>query len=441
MTAGTIEMNTTLNDLSAAEIAGGVKDGRFTAVAVTEACLARIADRDETVRAWAFLDPDLARAQARAVDAAADKGPLAGVPVGVKDIIDTFDMPTGMGSPIYDGHGPPADAGCVARLRSAGAVILGKTVTCEFAGLTPRETRNPLDPSRTPGGSSSGSAAAVADRMVPVAFGTQTGGSVLRPSSYCGVLGYKPSFDLFSLKGVFPAAESLDTLGLHARTVDDLDLLTAVLTGTEPSRGRLPAKPPVIGLCRTWLWERAQPETREAVERAAAVLADAGAEVRSCELPDRFRGLSEMRGTINAVERGAAMADEWRRHRDMLSPQLRSTIEEGQKTPRTRYVDALKLMEACRAGTEAAFGECDVLLTPCVDGEAPVGLDGTGSPQFQAVWTMLHVPAIALPAHRGPNGLPVAIQLVAPRGADARLLSAARWIQRALTPEAEVASA
>lgn len=196
-------MSTGLNELSAVEIADGVRSGAFTAESVVDACLARIEARDDTVRAWVYLDPEYARSQARVVDQTSEKGPLAGVPIGVKDIIDTHDMPTGMGSPIYDGHRPPADASCVARLRQAGAIILGKTVTCEFAGLTPRETANPHDPARTPGGSSSGSAAAVADFMVPAAFGTQTGGSVLRPSAYCGVIGYKPSFDTFSLNGVF----------------------------------------------------------------------------------------------------------------------------------------------------------------------------------------------------------------------------------------------
>jgi Asp-tRNA(Asn)/Glu-tRNA(Gln) amidotransferase A subunit family amidase len=222
-------MTTELNSLSATAIATGVADGSFTAEAVTAACLDHIAAREDTVGAWEFLDPELALTQARGVDAAEVKGPLAGVPVGVKDIIDTHDMPTGMGSPIYDGHRPSADASCVAQMRAAGAVILGKTVTCEFAGLTPRKTTNPHDPTRTPGGSSSGSAAAVADEMIPLAFGTQTGGSVLRPSSYCGIIGYKPSFDTFSLTGIYPAAESLDTLGLHARSLDDIELASATL--------------------------------------------------------------------------------------------------------------------------------------------------------------------------------------------------------------------
>lgn len=424
-------MSDTLNTLSATEIADGVAAGIFTAEAVTMACLDRIADREDTVGAWEFLDPDLALAQARTVDAAPEKGPMAGVPVGVKDIIDTHDMPTGMGSPIYDGHRPPADASCVAQMRAAGAVILGKTVTCEFAGLTPRKTANPHDPARTPGGSSSGSAAAVADLMLPVAFGTQTGGSVLRPSSYCGIIGYKPSFDTFSLTGVYPAAESLDTLGLHARSLDDIELASAALL----MRPHVPApdiqRPPVVGLCKTTMWDAAQPETREAVDKAAAAMKAAGAQVRDFELPEEFGWLGELRGIINGRERAVVMADEWARNRDLLSDQMQRTIQDGLNLDHADYVDAMYLMETCRVRTTQAFEGCDVLLTPAVDGEAPIGLDETGSPRFQALWTMLHTPTITLPVHVGPNGMPVGIQLVAPYRADRSLMAISRWVLEA----------
>ena len=407
-------MTDMLNTLSAVDIAAGVANGTFTAEAVTAACLDRIASREDTVGAWEFLDPELALAQARAVDAAPDKGPMAGVPVGVKDIIDTHDMPTGMGSPIYDGHRPPADASCVAQMRSVGAVILGKTVTCEFAGLTPRKTANPHDPARTPGGSSSGSAAAVADGMVPVAFGTQPGGSVLRPSSYCGIIGYKPSFDTFSLTGVYPAAESLDTLGTNIRMIprsslDDLELMSAAMLRRPFAPVADLKKPPVVGLCKTPMWDAAQPETRDAVEAAAAAMRAAGAMVRDFELPEDV------------------MADEWARNREALSPQMQATIQGGLDTSYGDYVDAMHLMETCRARTNQSFEGCDVLLTPAVDGEAPVGLAETGSPRFQALWTMLHTPSITLPTHKGPNGLPVGIQLVAPYRADRALLGIARW--------------
>lgn len=420
-------MRSDLNSLSATEIAVGVAAGTFSAEAVTAACLDHIAGREDTVGAWEFLDPELALAQARAIDATETKGPMAGVPVGVKDIIDTHDMPTGMGSQIYDGNRPAADASCVVQMRAAGAVILGKTVTCEFAGLTPRKTANPLDPTRTPGGSSSGSAAAVADDMVPLAFGTQTGGSVVRPSSYCGIIGYKPSFDTFSLTGIYPAAESLDTLGLHARSLDDIELASSALLRRpfEPV-GEL-KKPPVVGLCKTPMWDAAQPETREAVEAAAAAMQAAGAMVRDFELPEEFEWLGELRGMINGWERADVMADEWARNRDGLSDQMQATIQGGLDTPYRDYVDAMHLMETCRVRTTQSFEGCDVLLTPAVDGEAPVGLTETGSPRFQALWTMLHTPSITLPTHKGPNGLPVGIQLVAPYRADRSLMGIARW--------------
>jgi amidase len=424
-------MTTELNSLSATAIATGVADGTFTAEAVTAACLDHIAVREEAVGAWEFLDPELALTQARGVDAAEVKGPLAGVPVGVKDIIDTHDMPTGMGSPIYDGHRPSADASCVAQMRAAGAVILGKTVTCEFAGLTPRKTTNPHDPTRTPGGSSSGSAAAVADEMIPLAFGTQTGGSVLRPSSYCGIIGYKPSFDTFSLTGIYPAAESLDTLGLHARSLDDIELASATLLRRPFAPIGELKKPPVVGLCKTPMWDQAEPETREAVEAAAVAMQAAGAMVRDFELPEEFEWLGELRGMINGWERADVMADEWARNRDALSEQMQATIQGGLDTPYRDYVDAMHLMETCRVRTTQTFEGCDVLLTPAVDGEAPVGLAETGSPRFQALWTMLHTPSITLPTHKGSNGLPVGIQLVAPYRADRSLLVIARWVQEA----------
>lgn len=420
-----------LNALPATEIAAGVRSGAFSAEAVADACLERIEIREGIVGAWEYLDADLARNQARAVDRAGGKGALAGVPVGVKDIIDTCDMPTGMGSPIYAGNRPQADASCVARLRAAGAVVLGKTVTCEFAGLTPGRTANPHDPAHTPGGSSSGSAAAVADHMVPVALGTQTGGSVVRPSSYCGVTGYKPSFGTFSLAGVFPAAESLDTLGLHARNVDDIALLSSVLAGRPFDSVCEPA--PVVGLCRTWWWSEAQSETRDAVESAAGRLAAAGFAVRDLTLPDEFRRLCELRGVINARERAMAMADAWERGRELISPRLQNTIREGLALPYGDYVDALRLMDACRMRIDDVFAGCDAILTPAVDGEAPRGLGDTGSPRFQSLWTMLRTPAITLPAHAGPCGLPVGIQLVARWGCDDLLFGICRRVTEVLS--------
>jgi Asp-tRNA(Asn)/Glu-tRNA(Gln) amidotransferase A subunit family amidase len=418
-----------LNELSAGEIAAKIASGETTCEAVVRDCVGRIAARDDVVKAFVDFDPKLALAQARALDRAPSRGPLHGVPVGVKDIIDTFDMPTQMGSPIYRGHRPPADAACVALLRRAGAVILGKTVTCEFAGMAPGETTNPHNAAYTPGGSSSGSAAAVADRMVAAALGTQTGGSVLRPSSYCGIFGFKPTYNTFNKMGVWPAAESIDTIGLHARSIDDLALLTDVLRMKVPEPLRPFGAAPRVGLCRTEIWDTAQPETKAAVEEAAAALGKAGAKLREVVLPEAFKGMHAVaRGTINFVERAACMAFLWDRRRDELSPQMQRYVENGQKTSREEYIAAWRRIDECRALLPKVFDGLDVLLAPCVLGEAPKGLAFTGDPAMQAIWTALHTPAITLPTHRGPNNLPVGIQLVAQRYDDDRLLACARWI-------------
>jgi Asp-tRNA(Asn)/Glu-tRNA(Gln) amidotransferase A subunit family amidase len=350
------------------------------------------------------------------------------VPIGIKDVIDTFDMPTEMGSPIYRGHRPTADAACVALLRAAGGVILGKTVTCEFAGVTPGATTNPHDEARTPGGSSSGSAAAVADCMVPIALGTQTGGSVLRPASYCGVIGYKPTYNAVSRVGVKAAAEGLDTLGLIARSLDDIALVRAVLLGRAPAPVPAVTVAPRIGLTRTHLWDLAQPETVAAVEDAAERLNEAGAAIMDVKLPEAFAELAQAREVVNDCERAVAMADEWHRHRDLISERLRKIIQRGLDALPRDYAPAVRLAERCRGDFDAVFGAADVLLAPCVRGEAPEGLHYTGDPSFQALWTLLHAPTLTLPTAIGPNGLPVGIQLIGRRHDDDRLLAASKWI-------------
>jgi Asp-tRNA(Asn)/Glu-tRNA(Gln) amidotransferase A subunit family amidase len=418
-----------LNELSATEIAARIASGETTCEAVTRDCLARIAARDDVVKAWVNLDPDLAIAQARALDKATRRGPLHGIPVGLKDTIDTFDMPTEMGSPVYRGNRPRADAACVALLRRAGAVILGKTATCEFAGSAPPQTTNPHNSAHTPGGSSSGSAAAVADFMVPAALGTQTGGSVLRPASFCGIFGYKPTYNTFNKIGVWPAADSIDTIGWLGRSIDDIELLTAVLRMEAPKPPAGLGAAPRIGLCRTEIWDSAQDETKSVVETAAVKLGKAGATVSEIALPQAFAGLHvTARSTINYYERAACMAFAWDHQREALSPQMRTYIENGLKISRDDYVAGLRRLDECRALLSAVFEQFDVLLTPCVPGEAPKGLAATGDPNMQAIWTALHTPSMTLPTHRGPNNLPVGIQLVAQRYEDDRLLACARWI-------------
>ena len=417
-----------LNELPASEIVRMIHDGTTTAEAVTQACLDRISAREETVKAWAYIDADYALAQARILDGMTDKKPLHGLPIGVKDVIDTADMPTQMQSPAYEDHQPRTDAACVAILRAAGAVILGKTVTCEFAGSFPGPTTNPHNPAHTPGGSSSGSGAAVADFMVHGAFGTQTGGSVLRPASFCGTVGYKPTYNLINRAGLMFAAENLDTIGLLTRTVDDADLLMSVLLNREKAAAIPHDAKPKIGLCRTHHWELALPETIAALEDSAERFRNAGAEIIDIDLFKSFAGLSAARNALNDFERSRVMADLWQNERDHLSANIAKQLENGTSMPFSTYQNAVILANDSRAQLDDIFGNVDFILAPAATGEAPKGLDYTGDPQFQGCWTILHVPTISLPTHAGPNGLPVGIQLVGRRWQDDTLLSWSRWV-------------
>jgi amidase len=351
------------------------------------------------------------------------------VPIGLKDTIDTFDMPTEMGSPIFRGHRPRGDASCVALLRRAGALILGKTVTCEFAGSAPPITTNPHNAAHTPGGSSSGSAAAVADHMIPAALGTQTGGSVLRPSSFCGIFGFKPTYNMFNTEGVWPAADSIDTLGWLAGSLDDVELLTAVLRMQVPQPPRALGSTPRIGVWRTDLWDTLQSESKAAVEDAAARLGKAGAKVHDVAMPTAFEGLHVIaRSTIGFYERAACMAYFWDHVREQLSPQMQRYIENGHKISRDDYIAGLRRLDECRVLLATVFADIDVLLVPAAVGEAPKGHASTGDASPQAIWTALHTPSLTLPTHRGPNNLPIGIQLVGQRYDDDRLLACARFV-------------
>jgi amidase len=419
-------MRTGLNKLSAAEITSAVSRGEITCEQVAQACIDRVLTREQTVKAWAFFDPELILSQARTLDVAANRGPLHGVPVGVKDVIDTFDMPTEMGSPIYRGHRPPADASCVALLRAAGALVFGKTVTCEFAGLTAAQTTNPHDPSRSPGGSSSGSAAAVADFMVPLALGTQTGGSIQRPAAYCGVLGYLPTYGTINPAGVKPAAESLDTIGPIARTVEDLELARRVLTNAKAVAWLSPDIKLRVGLCRTPSWDAAEESTQHALLDAAARISSAGHLVREVAMPAPFAELVTTREIINDYERSRALAHEWRTRPDLISERLANSIRRGFAMDAERYIAALRHLDTCRQLLATVWGDLDVLLAPTVVGEAPQGLEFTGDHRFQSIWTQLRTPTVNLPTHAGPSGLPVGIQLVGRPYEDGRLLACAQ---------------
>jgi Asp-tRNA(Asn)/Glu-tRNA(Gln) amidotransferase A subunit family amidase len=425
-------MTRPLNEATALELARGLEAGELTAERIVRACLERIAAREPTVRAWTHLDRDGALAAARRLDRTARSGVLHGIPVGVKDIIDTADMPTGYGSPIYARHQPCADAATVALARAAGAVVLGKTVTTEFANRHAGPTTNPHNPAFSPGGSSSGSAAAVADAMVPLATGTQTGGSIIRPASYCGVYALKPSFGLFATFGVKPNTELLDTVGVMARSVGDLALAYAALAGIPFAGAPTADIAPRIGVCRTPYWDKAEPATRDALEQAARRLSSAGAKVVDVALPAEFARLQDSQTALSGFEAPRNHADELRRNRALISAELAEKIEEGGRVSLEAFQAARRHAERCRAGFHAAMAGCDVLLAPSAPGEAPRGLASTGDPIFNALWTLLHVPCLNLPGFGGPTGLPVGVQLIARRFQERALLEAGAWADRQL---------
>jgi Asp-tRNA(Asn)/Glu-tRNA(Gln) amidotransferase A subunit family amidase len=421
------------NQLTAAEAVAQLASGALTAEALTRACLERAEER-KAVQAWTWLDPQQALAQARAADRAGRPGLLAGLPIGVKDIIDTADMPTEHGSPIYRGNRPFADAACVALLRMAGAVILGKTVTTEFANRFPGITVNPHNPAHTPGGSSSGSAAGVADFQAPAALGTQTGGSVIRPAAFCGVVGYKPSFGEFSRGGIKLQCHNLDTLGILCRSVEDLALLRAALTGSPERQIDHAAAAPRIGVCRTPAWGAAEPATQALIERSAARLAATGAQVSEISFAPEFADILEHHRRIFNFEAARNYAYEYEEHHDQVSQVLRDTVlTPGRELPLEAYVEAIETAEAFRHHLDDRFGEVDVLLTPSAAGEAPEGLGSTGDPSFNSIWTLAWTPCVTLPAGPGPRGLPLGIQLVGPRFRDEALLDAASWVETRLS--------
>ena len=416
-------------ELSATQAAAAIAAGDLDSTTLVQACLDRIAERDGIVGAWQLVDPEAALRAARERDATATTGPLHGVPVGIKDLIDTADLPTRYGSDIYGGHRPATDAACVARLRAAGAVVLGKTVTTEFAAFSPGRTANPLDPARTPGGSSSGSAAAVADRMVPIALGTQTAASIVRPASFCGVFGMKPTFGLVDRSGVKPLSPSLDTVGWFARTPDDLALVRRVLAGALGAgtpTAPLPARPR-IGFVRTPQWPQADTSTQERLEQAAQQLT-IDADVREISLPGPFDGLVEAQEVIMEREAALALAAEWRDHREGLSDRLQEMLARGRAVPEAVYEQAQQLASHCRGRLDDVFAGVDVLLAPSAAGEAPLGLDRTGNPVFARMWTLLGIPAVSVPGLVGPAGMPLGVQVLAPSGDDQRAVDAAAWL-------------
>ncbi len=434
-----------LHWLSASDAARLIRDGAISSEQLVEACLARVRETDDQVQAWAFLDPAYALAQARAADEwrleGRPTGPLHGVPVGIKDIFDTADMPTENGSVLYAGRTPSRDATVVAMLRAAGAVIMGKTVTTEFAFLAPGKTRNPHNAEHTPGGSSSGSAAAVAAGMLPLALGSQTNGSTIRPAAFCGVLGFKPTHGLISRHGIFPLSRTLDQVGLFARTIEDLALLAGQLVGyderdpdTRP-RARIPfvevateepPLPPMLAFVKTPHWEHADGETKEAF---AELIEHLGDRVEEVELFPSAAEAWQWHRTIMAAEMAANLDREYEQGRDRLSESLRAQLERGRQVPALDYQRAVARIRPIHESFLELFEQrYDAILTPAAPGTAPKGLASTGDPAFCTLWTLCGMPAVSLPLLEGRNGLPLGVQLVGPRDGDARLLRTGRWL-------------
>jgi Asp-tRNA(Asn)/Glu-tRNA(Gln) amidotransferase A subunit family amidase len=422
-----------LNRLSATVAARKLASREITAVSLLADCLGRISERESAVRAWTFLDTEAAMQRARALDAQPSTGLLHGLPIAVKDLFDTFDMPTCYGSPIYANHRPAADAACVALARAAGAIVVGKTVTTEFATFHPGPTRNPHNLAHTPGGSSSGSAAAVADWMVPLAFGSQTAGSTVRPAAYCGVVGYKPTFGMVTRVGVKMISDTLDTIGVFARNVPDVALFVAALTNRhELLIDRTTADVARIGLCRTYEWNRAQSATIAVLEDAGRRLRAVGASVGDVTLPPPFAGLAAAQTAIMVFEVAKSLSHENLMHRKDLSADMTKMIDAGLAVSPQQYDAARSLTRTCRAMLPEIFKQCDVLVAPSAEGEAPAGIAATGDPLFNRIWTLLHVPVVHVPVAHGPHGLPVGVTVVGAVGADRATLRAAEWIHARL---------
>lgn len=432
-----------LTELTVTEAAAAIRDGTVTSEKLAEACLARIAARDGEIRAFAHIDPDFVRQQAISADRMRGTGngigPLHGVPIAIKDVIDTKFYPTEHGCPAYAGNRPLRDAPCVSALRSAGAIILGKTVTTELALLTPSETRNPVNTSHSPGGSSAGSAAAVADRMAPAALGTQTAGSVLRPASYCGVYGFKPTFGLIPRSGVLMQSHTLDTVGLFARSIEDLALLTDCMAGYDPSdaasyhssgpniahlAASKPPLPPSFAFIKTPAWDQADPAMQEAF---AELTAELGSQCDEIEIGGLAHVL-EWQRLVQLAENAAYYGPLQDRARDLLSAGLNARLDEGAKVPVRAYIEAIASREKAYEKVADIFSHYSAILTPAAPGPAPRLEEGiTGSPIFNGLWTYLGMPAVSIPLLEV-KGLPVGVQLVGPRRDDGRLLRTARWL-------------
>ena len=441
-----------LHRFGVVEAARGIRERRFTSEALTRACLDWIERHEPRVGAWTWLDPALALEKARKADRRLEEGgspgKLHGVPIGVKDVIFTRNVPTEMGSPIFRGYTPSTSAAVLQKLEEAGAFVLGKTVTTEFAGQRPAgKTRNPWNPARTPGGSSSGSAAAVAAGFVPGALGTQTRGSVIRPAAYCGVVGYKPSAGVVSRTGVYPASDTLDHVGMFARSVEDVALLVACAAGHDPAdAASLPAaslprfdgtlamreRPPRLAAVQTPVWERASPASQGLFRQNAETLEKAGARVDAVRLPRCFDEFPRVVRTIACAERARVYGPLDEQYPGQISPFLAATVAEGRTISAVQYLDALDARRRFRQELGALFQDYDAIIALPADGEAEETTEDTGDPSFCALWTLCGVPAVTIPAGRGPAGMPLGLQVIGAYLNDDDTLKVAQWCARKL---------
>ena len=430
-------MRPPLNRLPAAQLVRMIASREVTCEAVTHSFVDAVGQRENEVRAFAWIDPERALNIARGFDRSGKIGLLGGLPIAIKDVIDTAGIATEYGSPIYTGRVPSADAACVAGVRAAGGYVFGKTVTAELANFTPGSTRNPHGLEHTPGGSSSGSAAAVAAHMAPFALGTQTAGSVIRPAAFCGVVGFVPTRGAIPRAGVKQVSDTLDVVGCFANSVEDAALVaSAIALRADWCEVNRAAAPPVIAWAETPWAERLSPAMREALDAVARTCADGGAAVRKIQWPARFTPLADAQRTVQVFETARAFGAEFDDRRGQLSPSLAALIEEGREIDASSYLTALQLGRDCAASIDELFGEADVVLTPSAPGEAPHGLGSTGDPQFNRAWHVLGGPQLNVPVPRflrstGSN-LPLGVQVVGRPGADARLLGTARWIEQQL---------
>ena len=416
--------------LSALDLARRIEAGALTPVEVVDACATAIAEREHEIGAFVALD--IANARQRALEPALTQLPLRGLPVGIKDIFDTADLPTLYGSQIYAGHQPRSDAAMVTLVRRAGGIKLGKTVSTEFASLEPAGTRNPRNPAHTPGGSSSGSAAAVAAGMVPIALGSQTGGSVIRPAAYCGVAGFKPSFRMLPTVGMKCFSWSLDTVGLFAAGIADVAFAAEAISGRELRIDQAPPQAPTIALVHSRAWPEASPDMQSAIEDTARQAERAGAKVIELELPEAIEQATNVHAIVQNYEAFRALAYEYDHHREQLGPTLRAQLDDAATITADTYDDARRVARRARQAIAGLMADINIILTPSAPGAAPLGLGSTGLPTFNKLWTLLGAPCVNVPGLVDHGGMPLGIQAVGRFARDRMTLEAAGFVERLL---------